>query len=373
MGRLLGGATQILSKSSSAFFFLNPNSNLSLYKPSKSPRLLASSAPSGSWPPPTRSSRAASTQLASPSSPSVAPRALNAKNLDETLDSNFEEASFFLKNFVFLFMWELLENADTDVKYKSYLDEWESDPNVKCVLVNAQNSYLNSFLSFLAILHFHFSMCLRDRLFVFDVRAVSCHVVYCFTSLFLFVLVFTAEYSLKCKISEYKKPYISFMDGITMGFGVGLSEIVNVVNYIAFLNFLCLNFVWIHFRGLFLLMPENVICLFRDGGFSSIAAKSPGGGSDFNTIGCTVCGSWDPFCPISKLGYLCQRIKLYIPPNRENYNNAAYETFNRWRDGELQVDSVMHVASIIRRTQCFHPDTGTLAPSPSDTWIYYKV
>ncbi|KAM1812721.1 hypothetical protein ACFX11_026635 [Malus domestica] len=40
MGSLFGGATQILSKSSSAFFFLNPNSKLSLYKPSKSPRLL---------------------------------------------------------------------------------------------------------------------------------------------------------------------------------------------------------------------------------------------------------------------------------------------------------------------------------------------
>ncbi|XP_068343050.1 3-hydroxyisobutyryl-CoA hydrolase-like protein 3, mitochondrial [Pyrus communis] len=151
-----------------------------------------------------------------------------------------------------------------DVKYKSYLDEWESDPNVKCVLVdsrcaicggNAQNSYLNSFLSFLAIFSvvifvFRSIRCLLDRLLVFDVRAVSCH-------------VFTAEYSLICKISEYKKPYISFMDGITMGFGVGISghgryRIITERTVLA--------------------MPENVICLFPDAEFSCIAAKSPGGG-----------------------------------------------------------------------------------------------
>uniref|UniRef100_A0A0D3GIB0 3-hydroxyisobutyryl-CoA hydrolase n=1 Tax=Oryza barthii TaxID=65489 RepID=A0A0D3GIB0_9ORYZ len=118
-------------------------------------------------------------------------------------------------------------NLEMDLRYKAFLDEWETNPSVKCVLVESSSPRAFSAGG--------------------DVKRLAND-----CTMPEIIEVFTAEYSLICKIHEYTKPYICLMDGRTL-----------------------------------LAMPENGIGLFPDVGFAYIGAKAPGGGAVGSYLGMT--------------------------------------------------------------------------------------
>eukprot|EP00854_Cymbomonas_tetramitiformis_P016751 gene16751-19899_t len=97
------------------------------------------------------------------------------------------------------------------------------------------------------------------------------------------------EYNLICAAAACDKPYISIMDGVTMGFGLGLSGSYKfLVGILSVFSLFCCGLTnhqtkctghgkyRIVTEKTLVAMPENVIGLLPDVGFAHIANRIPG-------------------------------------------------------------------------------------------------
>ncbi|KAK8962234.1 hypothetical protein KSP40_PGU010414 [Platanthera guangdongensis] len=217
-------------------------------------------------------------------------------------------------------------NLGMDLKYKKFLDQWETNPDVKCVLVESSSPRAFSAGG--------------------DVKRI---VVNCDMS--EIIKVFTAEYLLVCKIHEYSKPYICLMDGMTMGFGIGLSG-HGRYRVVTEARFSTHGFCIFCIRTV-LAMPENGIGLFPDVGFSYIAAKSPGDGAVGFYLGLTgarISGAADAlyiglgthFVPSENLASLKQAIlKLNLSDDSHKDVQLLLEEYKKEQNEEPQLKTLL--------------------------------
>lgn len=170
-------------------------------------------------------------------------------------------------------------NTGMVLAIKRQLDEWDLDPQVSAVVVVGAGEH---------------GLCAGG-----DVRDMQASAIRGDADVAEF---FRAEYRMNARIHQFVKPYISIMDGLAMGGGIGVSAhgSVRIVTE----------------RSL-LAMPEVTIGICTDIGATWLLSRAPGQvgtylaltGSTFGPGDAIYCGFADHFMPVADLASFLHRIE----------------------------------------------------------------
>ncbi|MGI9136297.1 MAG: 3-hydroxyisobutyryl-CoA hydrolase, partial [Candidatus Nanopelagicales bacterium] len=162
---------------------------------------------------------------------------------------------------------------------KAQLDSWEADPEVRAAVVIGAGDH---------------GLCAGG-----DVRDMQASAIRGDDGAAEF---FRAEYRMNARIGQFTKPYISIMDGLAMGGGIGVSAhgSVRIVTE----------------RSL-LAMPEVTIGICTDVGATWLLSRAPGQvgtylaltGSTFGPGDAIYCGFADYFMPVADLASFLHRLE----------------------------------------------------------------
>ncbi|GAQ82028.1 3-hydroxyisobutyryl-CoA hydrolase-like protein 3 [Klebsormidium nitens] len=213
-------------------------------------------------------------------------------------------------------------NLDMDRTYTHLLDSWQKDSSIKAVLI--QGSTPRAFCSGADVKWF--ATAIRDDPATSVVEEV-----------------FNQEYPLVVRIARYPKPYISIMDGITMGFGLGLSghgkyRVITERTVVA--------------------MPENGIGLFPDVGFAHLVGRAPRGlGTYMALTGARLktpadifyAGLASHFVPSEKLPELKADLQSAVRDSSGDAHAAVEAVLERFASPPGEEPSLKHAQPFIER------------------------